>query len=645
MGPAIGVKHPMSSYCRTAALLLTSLVAPGLASAAPVRVLPPIAGWFYPDTGPERAKVDAQGRMNGIQVVRSGVVMAEVTSVEAATVLRGLKGVISAEAIDHKGLLLRLDFGPNVDDYAISRALRARPEVRFAHPDLAVELVPHAFPNDPYVGAQWHLENVGQSSGTIDADIDAEAAWAITRGAGIMVSTIDSGVDDTHPDLTVTCGYDYVEDVDGCYPLDLNAHGTAAAGLSVAIGDNALGVAGVAYEGETFGVRLIGGSTTSSDFYNSFESSVDAGAAVLNNSWGYADGCGEYTLNGTMRRGIEYADDEGRGGLGTSVVFSAGNGNCDISGDGLQAHPTVISVAAVDHHDRKQGYSSFGQWMDVAAPSGGVLTTDIAGEDGYGNHEGDTDYTPGFSGTSASAPIVSGALALMYSANADLTANDARVVLCATADKVQLETAGYDESGWSPTYGCGRINVAAAVFAVANSRPGEPTPTGPEGDPYADRIVLRWDAASDVDGDRLTYRVEWTAVSPVDPDTGPSSDSGDTGDTPDEEPPEPVVVEGITDLRLDITEQVEAGQQVTWTVQAADAWALGEAAEGTSFEVMAVPEPPEPPEREVDSGIAVPDLLEGSEAQPLDKSGCAVVSATGGAWVLGLVVAARRREY
>jgi len=618
------------------AALLVWFAAPGLAWGAPVRQLPPIPGWFFPGEGNERATVDENGLMNGIPVVRSGVLMAEVTSLEAATELSAMKGVRRAESIDPDGLLLRLDFGPEIDDYALSRALRARPDVRFAHPDLAVELVPHAFPDDPYVGAQWHLENTGQSGGTNDADIDAEPAWAITTGAGVMVSTIDSGVDHTHPDLIVTCGHDYVLDVEDCFPADNNAHGTAAAGLSVAIGDNALGVAGVAYGGEVFGVRLVGGGTTTSDFYQAFRTSVDAGAAVLNNSWGYADGCGEYTLSGTMLRGIEYAAEEGRGGLGASVVFSAGNGNCDIAGDGIQSHDSVISVAAVDHNDRRENYSSFGIWMDVAAPSGGVLTTDIVGDAGYGRYEGDPDYTPGFSGTSASAPVVSGALALMYGANPDLTSEDARLVLCATADKVQLDEAAYDDSGWSPTYGCGRINVAAAVFAVANSRPGAPVPTGPAGAPYADRIVLRWDAASDADGDRLTYRVSFTAWTPEADDTGSPEDTGGT-----DEPPEPTVVEGLTDLRLDITDLVEAGQLVSWTVQAQDAWAVGEAAEGDPFMVLAVPEPPEP---EVDSGQYIPPLLEGAEASALDKGGCAVASATGSAWMLGLVVAARRRR-
>ena len=68
---------------------------------------------------------------------------------------------------------------------------------------------------------------------------------------------------------------------------------------------------------------------------------------------------------------LEYAEEEGRGGLGTVVVQAAGNDNCDISNDGILAHETVVAVAAIGATDEQESYSSYGDPIDIAAPSGG----------------------------------------------------------------------------------------------------------------------------------------------------------------------------------------------------------------------------------------------------------------------------------
>ena len=91
------------------------------------------------------------------------------------------------------------------------------------------------------------------------------------------------------------------------------------------------------------------------------------------------------------------------------LVVSAGNGNCDISGDGWQAYDTVVSVAASNHKDQRESYSSYGAHVDISGPAGGVLTTDISGDAGYGSYDGDNDYWAGFSGTSAWLAVLSGA--------------------------------------------------------------------------------------------------------------------------------------------------------------------------------------------------------------------------------------------
>ena len=74
-----------------------------------------------------------------------------------------------------------------------------------------------------------------------------------------------------------------------------------------------------------------------SDTYDAFVSSVDAGASVISNSWGYKNSCDGYALPQLLREALQYAEEQGRDGLGTLVIQAAGNDNCDISSDGLLA--------------------------------------------------------------------------------------------------------------------------------------------------------------------------------------------------------------------------------------------------------------------------------------------------------------------
>ena len=630
------------------------------AAAAPARLLPSASGWFYADAEEDsRMEVDGSGHLAGVPVWRTGQVLVGIGHHDAVAMVSAHKGVQSVRALDAAGTLLEVDLGAAADDFAVSRTLRSLPGVEFAHPNLARVLQPHTLPDDPYVSGQWHLENVGQTDGSIDADIDAELAWTVATGAGVMVSVVDTGVEPVHPDLRVICGYNYVEDIDDCHPEDGNAHGTAAAGLIGAIGNNGIGVAGVAYDADIFGVRLLGGATTDSDMYEAFRASVDAGAAVINNSWGYGSGCEAYSLTGSMRRAFQYAEEDGRSGLGTVVVFSAGNSDCDMSRDGIASWSTVVSVAALDRFDRKESYSNYGHGMDVAGSSGGLLTTDITGDPGYGNYEGDPDYAPHFSGTSASAPVVAGVLALMFEANPDLTAEHARIMLNATADKGHPEEAAYDESGWSPVYGYGRVNAAAAVLAVANVPPEAPQLVGPVGDPYEDRVILQWSAPVDPDGDALTYTVQWTAHVP-DPgadadDTGALEDTGasEDSDTPSDAEAVTTEVTGITGTTLDLTGSVSAHTRITWSVTAHDAWTLTDPTEAPEFTVQPIPDPPETEtETDFDAGPPVEPLGAPTSTETVHTgaddpkgTGCeAMAGSAGWAWLAGLCGLIRRRS-
>ena len=271
-------------------------------------------------------------------------------------------------------------------------------------------------------------------------------------------------VDLGHPDLIGISGTDYIDDDDDSYPEDKNAHGTACAGLAASIGNNEIGGAGVAYDAEVYGVRMLGGPISMSETYDAFVSSVDAGASVISNSWGYKNSCDGYALPQLLREALQYAEEQGRDGLGTLVIQAAGNDNCDISSDGLLAYETVVAVAALGAGDGKESYSSYGAPIDIAAPSGGLITTTVDGA--YGKYKDDPLYTAGMSGTAAT-PVAAGVFALMFSVNERLTAADARDIVCQTATRNDILNGDFNSEGWSPYFGCGRIDAGAAVFAVA----------------------------------------------------------------------------------------------------------------------------------------------------------------------------------
>lgn len=545
--------------------------------------------WYYPDETDRRALVSPSWTLNNVVVME----LAEGLDPGADS------DVTHVEWLSHSPRIARVHLREGVDSLLFSRELHQRPLVQWAHPDFVLDLTLSALPNDPLVSHQWHLENTGQT-GSVGVDINAEAAWAITAGAGQLISIIDTGVDLTHPDLAGFSGPDFVDNDEDNYPSSGNGHGTACAGLAASVGNNEEGGAGVAYEAEVYGVRLLGGETTMSDTYESIIRSVDAGASVLSNSWGFSSSCSGFSLPMMYIKALDYAEEEGRGGLGSVVLQAAGNDNCDISNDGLLDYPTVVAVAAHSSDDSKESYSSYGTPIDITAPSGGLVTTDIAGETGYGSYEDNVDYTGGMSGTSAATPVAAGVFALMFAANERLTAAQARDVVCQTATRNDILGGDFDDNGWSPYHGCGRIDAGAAVQAVANVAPGAPTSAMTVSRVYEDRIWLDWTEAVDADGDPLRYRVALrTRVDET--------------------------IELETDqLSMEVTEHAVAGDLILWKVQAIDRWGPGPWSEEVPLLVLARPELPDAPEE--------------------DPTVAACSSAPGGLWWAALLLFHRRRE-
>lgn len=411
-------------------------------------------------------------RYGGSQVVVTGDLVVRFKTAMSPSALQRLCSRYAVEAVRPlgnyapNGYLLRVRDVSRQSPVEVAKAIYEREAVYFSHPDFIWPRSLRFTPNDTLYTNQWHLNNTGQTGGVADADIDAAEAWEVTRGSdSITIAIIDEGVDLDHEDFQATGkivpGYDFMSNDDNPRPGSGENHGTSVSGIMTAVGNNGVGVTGVAPNCKLMAVRL--GSTTSSEA-SSFQFAADHGADVINNSWGPFDGLHIIQpLPDVTRAGIDYAADQGRGGKGCVIFWAAGNGNESADLDGYASYSKVICVAATTHNDYRAYYSDFGASVDVAAPGDDITTTDRTGLLGYspGN------YTDTFSGTSASSPVACAVGALILSANPGLTRAQVQNILQNSADKIDQAGGAYDVNGHSDKYGYGRVNASAAVQAAA----------------------------------------------------------------------------------------------------------------------------------------------------------------------------------
>ena len=381
---------------------------------------------------------------------------------------------------------------------ALAARLRQHPKVLRADVILGRYLTPKVQPNDPLLPRQWTLKNTGQSEGTAGADANVFPVWESGRhGEGVVISIVDDGVESAHPDLTdrivPQAGYDYRDqdsqpEPEGANGVDAegkpaaDSHGTAVAGVAAASGNNGIGVAGAAYAARLVPIRLIGGNTGDDQEAKAMAHRLDL-VHISNNSWG-ADDDGKTisALGPLMKAALDTALSQGRGGLGTIFVWSAGNGGNEqdnANNDGYANYPGTIAVGALNDLGHRADYSEPGACLIISAPSGndksrlpGSFTTDLLGERGYNRADvesdiAEIDYTSTFNGTSSAAPLVSGVVALMLQANPKLGWRDVQEVLIRSAAMTQPENPGWFTNSakirFNHEFGAGRVDAAAAV--------------------------------------------------------------------------------------------------------------------------------------------------------------------------------------
>lgn len=308
------------------------------------------------------------------------------------------------------------------------------------------------FPSKNYEGRPWALQRV-----------NLDELWAQSKGKGVQVAVIDTGVDVEHPQLTgavdVSKGKNYLPEKDdkgekiergnAHGTTDTVGHGTRVAGIIAARPAKDTGFVGLAPEATIIPVKQndAEGHGTAATLATSIRYAVDAGAEVINIS---QDTANAVKPDASLKSAVDHA-------LGKEVVVVASAGNDGLGGKDKTTYPAsyegVLAVASSDRNNERAPFSQAGDFVGVAAPGVDMIST-VPG----GGHCPDN-------GTSFSAPYVAAVATLLKSTYPKWTA--AQVV-------AQIEqTAERSIPGHDRLVGWGVIDPVKALTTVDPAHPAE----------------------------------------------------------------------------------------------------------------------------------------------------------------------------
>jgi subtilisin family serine protease len=353
-------------------------------------------------------------------------------------------------------------FKTDRDVPSVCRELRDDPDVEYAQPNYIYERC--ANPNDPEFADQYAHQLIQMSD-----------AWDISTGSrDIVVAVLDTGVDVNHPDLkdNIWINEDeipnndidddnngFVDDVSGWnFQDDSNdvipefgwsgyeGHGTMVAGVIAGVGNNGIGVSGVNWTSSIMALRL-SISMTTAEVAAGLDYATANGAHVINMSFGGADTGPEGDQ--AVKAAIDNAYAQG-------ILLVASAGNADTSEPLYPAaYYNVMAVSSTNGEDIKTGHSSFGHWVDIAAPGTDIVTTDL-----------DNEYIA-TAGTSFSGPYVAAVGALLLAHDPNLTHVETRAILENTTDPVYYGDVNPDQG----YVGTGRVNAYSALLESGRRHP------------------------------------------------------------------------------------------------------------------------------------------------------------------------------
>ncbi len=303
-----------------------------------------------------------------------------------------------------------------------------------------------------------------------DRMLDPSRVWGVTKGAGVRVGVIDSGVDSDNPHLRgkVFPGFDFVRTVAGGR-FDCAPHGTPVASIIVGAQLEGSGFRGLAPD-----ARIVPARVTETDEIEggppivaaAIRYAVDEGAQVLNLSLTVFQDAPE------LKEAVEYAQEK-------DVLVIAAAGNLRDSNNPTPypaAYPGVLGVGSIDINGARAQDSQVGEYVDLVAP--GVKVTGCAPSGGHALWQG----------TSFATPFVTGTAALVRSAWPSLTAAEVASRL--------IRTASVSRGGArSPEYGTGVVNPYRAVTDTTVADEPEPVEVTPLPGPETDLVAERREAA------------------------------------------------------------------------------------------------------------------------------------------------------
>jgi len=322
-------------------------------------------------------------------------------------------------------------FSPYADMRQVAAQLMRSGWFVAAEPNWRIELASDWIPNDPLYPQQPALPVIG-----------APQAWALWRGDDrFIMAILDTGARLDHKDLQprLLPGYDFGNDDND--PSDPFGHGTFVSGIAGAVTNNTRGVAAVAPNGKLLPVKVFtnAGQGYLNDLIDGVNYAVAQGAHAINLSLGSTNPLGtfEVALNNAWNAGVV-------------IVAAAGNNN-NQNPFYPAYYPVCIAVAACNLDGTKSDRSTFGAWVDVAAPSGDVYSTTSSTDNSYGRDTG------GY--TSYAAPFVTAQAAMLYALVADGPADRSRAR--AQAVRELIETTATSVPG--NYVARGMINLQASV--------------------------------------------------------------------------------------------------------------------------------------------------------------------------------------
>ncbi len=306
------------------------------------------------------------------------------------------------------------------------RRLRAANAVEFAELDATAEVF-DTVPNDPWWPNQWS-----------QVKVRAPQAWDVTTGnSGVVVAVLDTGAAPTQPDLqgAFVGGWNTLSG--NSNTTDADGHGTLAAGVAVARGNNAIGLASYCWRCSLMPVKVLDtGAGTVATVSNGIVWATDHGARVVSMSLGFS------SSSTTLQNAVRYAHDR-------NVVVVAAAGNYGTTAPVYPAaYAEVLGVAGSDGNDQLYSWSSYGSSVKLAAP-GCNFSTGASG--GYGT----------FCGTSSAAPALAGIVGLLAS-------------FAPASSNTKLEQAVLSSAVTIAGVQYGRVDAYAALLALGAGAAAQP---------------------------------------------------------------------------------------------------------------------------------------------------------------------------